>query len=165
VRDDFREFVRTRSPALVRTAYLLTGDRHLAEDLLQTALLRCYGHWSRIDAPEAYVRRAMVTTVTGWRRRRWMGEVSTGVLPERSGGDDPTDEQAIRTDLLRVLHELGPRQRAVLVLRFYEDMSEAEVAAVLGVSVGTVKSQSARALARLRVSPALTALLTEERWT
>jgi RNA polymerase sigma-70 factor (sigma-E family) len=155
----FDDFVASRSAALIRTAYLLTGDWHLAEDLLQTALMRCYGHWSRIEAPESYVRRAMVMTVTGWRRRRWLGEVPTGDLPH---DPDQADDLDLRTDVLRLLAELGPRQRAVVVLRYYEDLSEAEVADLLGITVGTVKSQAARALARLRTSPRLQSMIEEE---
>jgi len=156
---EFRDFVAARSAALMRTAFLLTGDYQHAEDLLQTALMRCYGRWSSISSPEAYVRRAMVTTVTGWRRRRWVGERPTAEPPERTPPDDAeVDAATLREDLLRLLRELGPRQRAVVVLRFYEDMSEAEVAEVLGISIGTVKSQAARALARLRESPRLHAL-------
>jgi RNA polymerase sigma-70 factor (sigma-E family) len=159
---DFPEFVASRSGALLRTAYLLTGDRQHAEDLLQTALMRCYAHWGRVESPEAYVRRALVTTATGWRRRRWLGEVPTADLPERgTGPDDEVTAVDVRADVLRLLAELGPRQRAVVVLRFYEDRSESEVAALLGVSVGTVKSQASRALARLRTSPALRALVEE----
>jgi RNA polymerase sigma-70 factor (sigma-E family) len=157
---DFREFVRARSPALMRTAYLLTGDRQLAEDLLQTVLMRSYGRWSKLDNPEAYLRRSMVTTVISWRRRRWVGEIPTEQLPSPRAGD-PAENLAVRADLLGLLRELGPRQRAVVVLRYYEDLSEAEVAQMLGISVGTVKSQAARALARLRESPALCALIEE----
>jgi RNA polymerase sigma-70 factor (sigma-E family) len=157
---DFREFVASRSGALLRTAYLLTGDRQHAEDLLQTALMRCYAHWSRVESPEAYVRRAMVTTATGWRRRRWVGEVPTADLPEGATTDEAASVD-VRADVLRLLAQLGPRQRAVVVLRFYEDRSEGEVAALLGISVGTVKSQASRALARLRTSPALRALVEE----
>jgi RNA polymerase sigma-70 factor (sigma-E family) len=146
---DFREFFASRSAALLRTAYLLTGDRQHAEDLLQTALMRCYARWSRVESPEAYVRRALVTTATGWRRRRWQGEVPTADLPEDATADEVTPVD-VRADVLRLLAQLGPRQRAVVVLRFYEDRSESEVAALLGVSVGTVKSQASRGLARLR---------------
>lgn len=162
-RVQFRDFVTARLPALMRTAYLLTGDWQHAEDLLQTVLMRCYRRWAHIDGPEAYVRRAMVITVTGWRRRRWRGEVPTAVLPDtRPVAPGEADLVELRTDLLRLLAELGPRQRAVVVLRFYEDMTEPEVAALLGISVGTVKSQTARALTRLRQSPRLCSMMEEE---
>jgi RNA polymerase sigma-70 factor (sigma-E family) len=158
---DFDRFVAARTPALIRLAYLFTGDWHLAEDLLQTALMRCYPRWSGVDSPEAYVRRTMVTTVTGWRRRRWNAERPTAQLPERADSD-PGSEAAVRTDVLRLLRALGPRQRTVLVLRFYEDLSEAEVAALMGTTIGTVKSQTARALDRLRGLRGLQALVRKE---
>jgi RNA polymerase sigma-70 factor (sigma-E family) len=150
----FEEWVGARTPALIRTAYLLTGDWHRAEDLLQTALMRCYGRWSRIDDHEAYVRRTLYVTYAGWRRRRWNGEVP-GPLPDRAGVDDDAVAADTRADLLRLLTSLPARQRAVVVLRYYEDLSEADVAALLGVTTGTVKSTAAKALARLRHSPLL----------
>lgn len=150
----FAEFVAARTPALMRTAYLLTGDWQRAEDLLQTALIACYGKWSRIREPDAYVRRALVVTYAGWRRRRWTGE-RPGDLPERADSNDAMRGADERADLMRLLAELPPRQRAVVVLRYYEDMSEGEVAALLGISPGTVKSQANRALAKLRTSPLL----------
>jgi RNA polymerase sigma-70 factor (sigma-E family) len=150
----FDEWVGARTPSLVRTAFLLTGDWQRAEDLLQTSLMRCYGRWDRIDDHEAYVRRTLYVTYAGWRRRRWTGEVP-GELPERAGEGDGAAAADSRTDLLRVLATLPPRQRAVVVLRYYEDLSEAETAALLGVSAGTVKSTAAKALARLRRSPEL----------
>jgi RNA polymerase sigma-70 factor (sigma-E family) len=145
----FDAFVAARTPALVRTAYLLTGDWQRAEDLLQTALMRCYGRWERIREPDAYVRRALVLTYAGWRRRRWSGEHPSAV-PDQPVEHDATAAVDARADLVRLLATLPARQRAVVVLRFYEDLSESEVAALLGVSVGTVKSQASKALARLR---------------
>ncbi len=150
---EFREFVAARSPALLRTAYLLVGgDWALAEDLLQAALTKTYLAWSRIrdrESVDAYVRATLATTATSWWRRRWNGERPTGELPERPGSDETTaiDE---RDALWRLVRTLPPRQRAVLVLRFYEDMSEAETARTLGLSPGTVKSHTSRALAALR---------------
>lgn len=150
---EFREFVAARSPALLRTAYLLVGgDWALAEDLLQAALIKTYLAWGRIrdrDALEGYVRTTLATTSTSWWRRRWHGERATDVLPEtvvaeRTGLVDERDA------LWRLVRDLPPRQRAVLVLRYYEDFSEAETARTLGISVGTVKSHTARALASLR---------------
>ncbi|PZF97186.1 SigE family RNA polymerase sigma factor [Micromonospora deserti] len=150
--DEFRDFVAARSSALLRTAYLLTGDWATAEDLLQTALTKTYLAWKRlggIEAIEPYARRVMVNTSTSWWRRRWHGERPTEVLPERAGIDEI--EQQLDRDLLwRHLSALPSRQRAVLVLRFYEDLSEAQTAALLDISPGTVKSQTSRALATLR---------------
>ncbi|MFC5923739.1 SigE family RNA polymerase sigma factor [Micromonospora vulcania] len=150
--EEFREFVAARSAALLRTAYLLTGDWATAEDLLQTALTKTYLAWKRlggIEAVEPYARRVMVNTSTSWWRRRWHGERPTEVLPERAGVDEI--EQQLDRDLLwRHLRELPKRQRAVLVLRYYEDMSEAQTAAMLDISPGTVKSQASRALSTLR---------------
>jgi len=148
----FRDFVTGRSAALLRTAYLLTGDWANAEDLLQTALTKTYLAWRRlgtIEAVEPYARRVLVTTATSWWRRRWHGERPTGNLPEFSGPDG-ADERAERDLLWRFVLGLPPRQRAVLVLRFYEDLTEADTARTLEISVGTVKSQTARAIATLR---------------
>jgi len=155
-RASFAEFVAVRGQALQRTAYLLTSDWALAEDLVQTALARAYPRWNRIvaDDPEAYVRRIVVNTWSSWWRRRWRGEVPTEVLPEHAGTDDfaSSDRQAA---LRTALDGLPKRQRAIVVLRYHEDMSEAQVAHALGVSVGTVKSQASRALAKLRDDAAL----------
>ncbi|MET8039263.1 SigE family RNA polymerase sigma factor [Micromonospora sp. NPDC005215] len=150
--EQFREFVAARSAALLRTAYLLTGDWATAEDLLQTALTKTYLAWKRlggIEAVESYARRVMVNTSTSWWRRRWHGERPTEVLPERAGVDE-ISQQLDRDLLWRHLRKLPNRQRAVLVLRYYEDMSEAQTAAMLDISPGTVKSQASRALATLR---------------
>jgi RNA polymerase sigma-70 factor (sigma-E family) len=150
--EEFREFVAARSAALLRTAYLLAGDWATAEDLLQTALTKTYLAWKRlgqIEAVEPYARRVLVNTATSWWRRRWHGERPTEVLPERAAGDGQ-DERVERDALWRYVKALPTRQRAVLVLRFYEDLSEAQTAQLLGVSVGTVKSQCSRALATLR---------------
>ena len=155
-REDFRSYVAARSPALLRTAYVLTGDRADAEDLLQTALAKTYLAWDRIrdrEAVDGYVRRVMVNTQTSWWRRRRVQEHPTDVLPEHAG-PDATSDIAARLDLHSALWDalstLPKRQRAMVVLRYYEDLSEAETADVLGVSVGTVKSTTFRALAKLR---------------
>lgn len=152
-REVFAAFVLHRSDSLLRTAYLLTHDRHLAEDLLQTALAKAWPRWSRIDEnPEAYVRKIIVNTYATWWRRKWNGESPTEELPEPAGDDrDVSSVSDIRTALGR----LPRRQRAVVVLRFFEDLTEAETARVLECSVGTVKSQTSKALAKLRVDPAL----------
>lgn len=148
---DFDDFVAARSSALLRTAYLLTHDHALAEDLLQTALTRAWFAWSRVEGhPEPYVRRILVNTYASWWRRRWNGEVPTGDLPERPVADGDTDH-----DLWTAMARLPRRQRAVVVLRYFEDLTEAETARLLGCSVGTVKSQTSKAFAKLRIDPAL----------
>ena len=153
-RDGFDDFVLSRSPALLRTAYLLTHDEALAEDLLQTALAKAWFVWRRIDEPEPYVRRILVTTAASWWRRRWTGERPTEVLPEPT--EVVTDGgSAERQDLWGALGRLPGRQRAVVVLRFLEDRSERETADLMGCSLGTVKSQAAKALAKLRADTAL----------
>ncbi len=144
----FEEFVTARRPALLRTAYLLTGNAHDAEDLVQTTLLRVVPRWNRIAAhPEPYVRRVLAReSVTRWRARRWR-ERSVAELPEPASAERPNDRDA----LLRALATLSPRQRAVLVLRYFDDLTEPATAEVLGISVGTVKSHAREGLARLRV--------------
>lgn len=152
----FAEFVRGRGPALQRTAYLLTGDWALAEDLVQTALAKSHLSWGRIrhDDPEGYVRRVLVNTYATWWRRRWRGETPSEVLPDGTGPDGWASVDD-RLALSAALARLPRRQRAVVVLRFHEDLTEAAVAALLGCSVGTVKSQTSKALAKLRLDPAL----------
>jgi RNA polymerase sigma-70 factor (sigma-E family) len=148
----FDAFVRQHGQRLCRAAFLLAGDRHLAEDLVQTALAKVAGRWERIVAtgdPLPYVRTVVVRTAIAWRRRRWHGEVPTSPMPEPS----PTETERTvdgRDRLHRALLLVPRRQRAALVLRFYEDLSEADTATVMGCSVGTVKSQTAKGLARLR---------------
>ena len=154
----FDEFVLARSSGLLRTAYLLTHDHALAEDLLQTALAKAWFAWERIDQHEAYVRRILVTTYATWWRRRWNGEHPTDELPEAGGSPDPTDpSDAVgqRHDLWSAMERLPRRQRAVVVLRYFEDLTEAQTAQVLGCSVGTVKSQASKAFAKLRIDPSL----------
>jgi RNA polymerase sigma-70 factor (sigma-E family) len=150
----FEEFVASRGRDLWRSAWLLTGDTHQAEDLVQAALLKCWRRWpaiSRDGSVEAYVRRAMVSTYTDWWRRKWRSELPTEVLPD--GVDAATYAVEERQDALAALALLPRGQRAVLVLRFYDDLTEAQTAEVLSVTVGTVKSQTARALKALRSSP------------
>lgn len=153
----FREFVASRTPALSRTAYLLTGDHHLAEDLLQTAFLQAARHWERIHtAPEAYVRRILVTQNISWWRRRRFTETALGAY------DVPTAAAApeLRLTLEQALALLTAKQRTVLVLRYFEDLTQEQAAAELGVSVGTVKSTTREALARLRkLAPELAELI------
>jgi RNA polymerase sigma-70 factor (sigma-E family) len=157
---EFREFVDARSLALLRTAYVLTGDQHLAEDLVQNALAKLAARWHKVDEPEAYVRRALYhDQVSRWRRMAKIREDPAAATPEarlahavhNPAARDPAEQVGPRLDVQQALRKLAPRQRAVLVLRFLEDLPEREVADVLGCSVGTVRSQTFRALARLRV--------------
>jgi len=158
--DGFREFLAARQSHLLRAAWLLTGDVHLAEDLLQTALVKVLPRWERLvrdGAVEPYLRKTMVTTATSWWRRKWHGEVPSGPMPGPEPGREPVGVQSAefeavddRSVLGEALRALPPRQRAVVMLRYYLDMSEAETAALLGCSTGTVKSQSSKALASLR---------------
>jgi RNA polymerase sigma-70 factor (sigma-E family) len=152
-RDDaaFEAFVTARSHDLMRTAVLLTRDRGHAEDLLQTALVKAYRRWNRIDGedPYPYVRRILVTTAASWRRLRVTQEIVS--LPaSEAGTPDSTDAVAERDRMAEALGTLPSRMRAVLVLRYTEDLSEAATAEILGCSVHTVRSQTVRGLARLR---------------
>ncbi|WP_375499506.1 SigE family RNA polymerase sigma factor [uncultured Jatrophihabitans sp.] len=147
----FRAFVETHGATLQHAARLLTGDHHRSEDLVQTALTRLYQKWERIDAPLPYVRRALVTAHIDQSRRRWWGERPTEQLPETPDVDGALASSDLRDELRRLLAELSARERAVVVLRYYCDLSERDTAETLGVPVGTVKSSCARALARLRV--------------
>ena len=161
----FAQFVEARQGALQRTAWLLTGDWALAEDLVQTALVRSWPRWDRIrrrDDPEIYVRRAMVNTWAGWRRRRWRAEHPSGAVPDGPVAGDLAAEAAVRVAVRGALATLTNRQRAVLVLRVFDDLSEAQVAQVLGCAVGTVKSTMARAVARLREDPQMAELMERE---
>ncbi|UYM06696.1 SigE family RNA polymerase sigma factor [Solicola gregarius] len=151
----FEEFVAARAGVLRRTAYLLTRDNHLAEDLVQTVLAKAWRKWKRIKgSPVPYVHKMLINEHLSWRRRRWNGERPTEFLPE--GADrDPTDAVGPKFDLWEAVGRLPKRQRATLVLRYYEDLSEAQIAEVMGCSVGTVKSQTSKALTRLRRDPTL----------
>ncbi len=162
--EDFEAFVAARSTALWRSAFLLTGDAQRAEDLLQTALVKTWRRWDQImrrQTAEAYVRRALATTYTDWWRRRWNGEAPTEHLPEPDAGPDEAGRVETRRDVLAALAALPRGQRAVLVLRYFDDLTEQQTADALGVSVGTVKSQAARATKALRSSPALADRLPE----
>jgi RNA polymerase sigma-70 factor (sigma-E family) len=156
--DAFNAFVAARPRHLLQTAYLLTGDRHRAEDLLQTALTRAYLHWDRIESadPEGYVRRTLANAHIDWWRRKPWREEPTALLPDSAGPDDAASYDA-RDAVLQALAGLSRRQRAVIVLRYYEDLSETEIAAALGCSAGTVKSAASRAMAKLREHPGLAA--------
>jgi RNA polymerase sigma-70 factor (sigma-E family) len=149
--EGFDDFVRSRSTGLLRVAFLLTGDRHAAEDLLQEVLEQMYVRWRRIEgAPEAYARKALVNRATNrWRWRSRRPETPLGrehETPSRDHGDDV----AVREAVLDALRDLPPRQRAVVVLRYLEDLPVYEVAAALGCTEGTVKSNASRGLDRLR---------------
>ena len=166
---EFKEYVAGQSLALRRTAYLMCGDWHQAEDLVQTALLRLYRSWSKVqrsDSRDAYVRQVLVRCLIDERRRSWRRERPFGDLPEvglhmrdegSANGEDGRAESGFeirlgtRDEIFAALAKIPPRQRATLVLRYWEDMSVEQAADVLSCSVGTVKSQSARGLAALRV--------------
>ncbi|WP_024934790.1 MULTISPECIES: SigE family RNA polymerase sigma factor [Actinomadura] len=150
--EEFRTYVAERGPVLLRAATQLTSDRAEAEDLLQAALAKTYLAWDRIEdrsAVDGYVRRAMVNTQISWWRRRKLDVYPTDQLPDRPV-EDHTARSETRDALTRALRRLPERQRLAVMLRYYEDMSEREIAEVLGVSVGTVKSTVSRAMARLR---------------
>jgi RNA polymerase sigma-70 factor (sigma-E family) len=156
----FEAFVAERSTSLLRTAYLLTGDRGHAEDLLQTALIKTYRHWDRVrsqDNPAGFVRRVLVTTHAGWRRRRRVAEFVSST-PLLSASEQAGPDLGERDQMVTALATLPPRMRAVLVLRYWEDLSEAGTAEVLGCSIHTVKTHTTRGLARLRehLGPATT---------
>jgi RNA polymerase sigma-70 factor (sigma-E family) len=163
--EGFAQFVEARQRALQRTAWLLTGDWALAEDLVQTALVRSWPRWERIrrrDDPEIYVRRAMVHSWVSWRRRRWWGERATEAVPDTPAAGDVAAEAAVRVTVARALRSLPARQRAVLVLRVFDDLSEAQVAQVLDCAPGTVKATLSHAMARLREDPRLAGLMDRE---
>ncbi|GAA4922870.1 SigE family RNA polymerase sigma factor [Stackebrandtia albiflava] len=145
--------MRARGHALLRTGYLLTGDRQLAEDLVQSTLARTHRAWQRLHESgnaEAYARKVMYHLQVSWGRKRRMAEADPETMPE-PGGDDGTEALTLRLSVKQAMLRLGARQRAVLVLRFFEDRSVEDSARILGCSVGTVKSQTAKALARLRL--------------
>jgi RNA polymerase sigma-70 factor (sigma-E family) len=150
----FREYVAARQAALFRSAVLLTGHRQDAEDLLQAALTKLAQRWptiSKSGSPDAYVRRTMYhQRISWWRRRRHGQEFLSDALPDVGGPGDVAADSTLRLALAQVLGQLTAKQRAVVILRYYEDLPEAEVADILGISVGTVRSQTHRTLARLR---------------
>jgi RNA polymerase sigma-70 factor (sigma-E family) len=157
--EEFREFMIGRWPGLVRFAYGLTGDAGLAEDLAQTALAKAYASWGRVrraDDPDAYIRRILLNSNKARFRKRRVVEDSEAAPPDVVDLDDPSALSDERSVLLAALKELTPKQRAVVLLRYWDDMSETQAAEVLGCSVGNVKSQASRALARLRSNVQLT---------
>jgi RNA polymerase sigma-70 factor (sigma-E family) len=164
---EFRDYVAARQAALFRTALLLTGHRQDAEDLLQTAFVKLATRWTRVrraDSPDAYVRKILYHQQVGrWRRSRHRREYATTDVPEVNPAADPAGDAVLRLSLAQALGQLTPKQRAVIVLRYYEDLPEAEVAEILGCAVGTVRSQTHRTLARLRASFPELALTMETR--
>jgi RNA polymerase sigma-70 factor (sigma-E family) len=161
----FREFVQTHSRALLRTAWLLTGDWASAEDLVQSALAKTWPKWdsiTRVDAPQVYVRRVVVTTFLGWRRLRSSTELVVSTVPDRAVDDQVFALSDLRQSLRTAMLSLPPRQRAVITLRYFSDLSEKQTAEILGCSVGAVKSHASKAIARLREQPGLAELYSEE---
>lgn len=150
--EDFTAFVQAVWPRMYRTAHLMLGDHAEAEDLVQTALAKTYGSWGKVrtlDAAPAYARTAMINTASSWfRKRSWRNERPTETVPDVGHESDPSNRPAV----MGALGDLPPRQRAVIVLRYYEDLSVREVAHALGCSEGTVKSQTFDALATLRTA-------------
>ncbi|MDI2126386.1 SigE family RNA polymerase sigma factor [Yinghuangia seranimata] len=152
--EDFKEFVEGAWPRLLRTAYLLTGDHHRAEDLVQTALMRVHRRWERIDrsmGAEAYTRRVVVNLNSSWWRRAASREQTWAQVPDNAARDAHAPVE-LHADMWKALGTLKPAVRAVLVLRYYEDLPETEVARLLDRPLGTVKSQHARGLAQLRAA-------------
>jgi RNA polymerase sigma-70 factor (sigma-E family) len=155
---EFDRFVAGRYASLVRSAFLLIGDRGEAEDLVQSALYRTFRSWHRLtaaEAAEAYTRTTMLRLALRWRRRRWRGEIPTDQVPEEAGRAGGSVSGVDAVDVGRALDSLPIQQRAVLVLRYFDDLSEAQTAAALGCSVGTVKSRASRAIAALRAGQRL----------
>ncbi|MER7052533.1 MULTISPECIES: SigE family RNA polymerase sigma factor [unclassified Streptomyces] len=158
--EGFRDYVDARWSTLLRLANLLTGgDRHEAEDLVQIALMKALGRWRHIEDPDGYVRKVMYRQqISRWRLRRPHREATFAAPPEDHGVADGTSDADLRITVRQALARLTPRQRTMLVLRYFEDLSETEVASALGCSVGTVRSTTHRSLARLRgLAPELAA--------
>jgi RNA polymerase sigma-70 factor (sigma-E family) len=154
----FDEYVRTRGPALVRLAWLIAGDRHLGEDLVQEVLTRAYPRWNRIIAggrPDMYLRRMLVNSHISWRRKRASTEIADGRDPADDASPDASPDlqtQAAERDAMwRLITRLPPKQRITVVLRFYEDLDDTSIAEILGCSPATVRTHTMRALATLRV--------------
>lgn len=165
-RPEFAEYVSARSARLQQTAYLLTHDRGKAEDLVQTALAKAWLAWRRIEGdPDPYVYRVIVNTHAGWWRRRWRAEIPTSRMPERTDitYPDVVDGVADRTTLWTAIGRLSHRQRAAVVLRYWEGLTVEQVAGVLECTTGTAKSHLSRALAKLRVDVDVLSLAVQER--
>ncbi|WP_106396655.1 SigE family RNA polymerase sigma factor [Actinocorallia populi] len=152
---DFVDFVRRRGDRHLHTAVLLTGDWQAAQDLTQAALTELYRVWERLDTgtePDAYLRRIMVNTRRSWWRARWRRETPLAEIPDRGSADDAADRHAVAEVVRQALRSLPPRQRTALVLRYFEDLSEAQTAELMRISVGSVKTHAHRGLAALRAS-------------
>jgi RNA polymerase sigma-70 factor (sigma-E family) len=162
--DGFTEFVTVCSHRLLRAAWLLTGDAGRAEDLLQTALAKAWRHWAHIEpgSAEIYVRRTLFHTYVSWWRRKWRAEMPTAEIPDGRQPGDLASRAADRDSVSRALARVSRQQRAILVLRFLEDLSVAETAELLECSAATVKTQTARAIAVLRADPHLLSTRAEE---
>lgn len=149
----FDDYVRARGDALRRFAYLLCGDRHLGEDLVQEVLIKAYRRWSKIesDQPDRYLRTALVRSHVSWLRRRSSGELPAAPSGAEAGvPEDFAHRHAVRDDLWARLGRLTRAQRAALVLRYYEDLDDGQIAEVMGCAQSTVRVHAARGLARLR---------------
>jgi RNA polymerase sigma-70 factor (sigma-E family) len=149
----FESYVATRGPALTRFAYLMVRDHHLAQDLVQEGLARLHRHWVRVsdfDDPDAYVRKIMLNQLLSWRRRRSWSERTTADLGDAPLSDDAATAGAERDEMWTLLGQLPPQQRAVIVLRFYEDLDDDAIAALLNCAPATVRSHASKAVARLR---------------
>lgn len=166
--EGFQSFLVGRWPRLMRTAFLLTGERHAAEDLVQTTLEQVYVAWRRVgstDDPDTYVRRVMINAHARRHRRRLKEFLAprsdTDLVPELPDGDDRMAQADDRGALLTALSQLPPRQREAVVLRYWEDLSESQTAEAMGCSVGTVKSNASKGLAKLRAIPGLIEMATQ----
>ncbi|GAA0995864.1 SigE family RNA polymerase sigma factor [Acrocarpospora macrocephala] len=164
---DFVDFVRRRGDHHLRTAVLLTGDWHAAEDLVQSSLGKLYQVWHRLDTgnePDAYLRRILVNTHRSWWRARWRREIPRAELPNLPSSGDLSESRAVAEDVRNALAKLPARQRTALVLRFFVDLPELEVAKLMGCSVGSVKSHTHRGLQAMRrlISPDIVVNRTED---
>jgi RNA polymerase sigma-70 factor (sigma-E family) len=161
----FGEFVVSASPLLLRAGWLLAGDESLARDLVQATLERTWTRWDTVasaDEPLAYVRTVMTSIFLTWRRRRWWAEIPTSTPWDSTAVVDETANAMVRTSVLGALGRLSARQRAVVVLRYFLDLTETQTAAELGCSLGSVKAHASRALQRLRSAPELDGLWHQE---
>jgi RNA polymerase sigma-70 factor (sigma-E family) len=156
--ESFGRYVMGAYPGLLRRARLLVGDHGHAEDLVQVSLESVYAHWRRVRQPDAYLRTVMARKVIGWNARRWNNELPTDPVPDPACVVGPAGDPDLSASVRQALMTLPPEQRAVVVLRYFDDCSEAEIAVALGCSTGTVKSRASRALAALRTN----GLLAEE---